>query len=59
MSSKFIIGFVSGAYLATHYDLKPYFEQAEEKIKKQLEEIKPKSSDNKDSIIKKFFSKKE
>jgi len=40
MSSKFLLGFLSGAYVATQYNFKPYFDLAEEKVRQQLEEFK-------------------
>lgn len=41
MSTKFIFGFLAGTYVSTQYDLKPYIDMAEEKIKNQLENKPP------------------
>ena len=37
---KFLFGFTSGAYIGSHYDLKPYFDTAIVKIREQLIQLK-------------------
>ncbi len=68
MSSKFIMGFVTGAYVATQYDFKPYFDHAERKIRDSLAEFKkdadteakktPGVKEDPGSSIKEFFKSK-
>lgn len=49
MSSKFIFGFVTGAYVATQYDLKPYFDHAERKIRDKISEFKKEAENSENS----------
>jgi hypothetical protein len=40
MSTKFVAGFLTGAYVATQYDFKPYFDIVEVKVRKQIKDFK-------------------
>jgi len=59
MTSKFIAGFVTGIFVSTKYDFKPYVNLVEDKIISLQKELESKKEESKKEESKKEESKKE